>query len=134
MTPLRHVLLHHRRSCAWLIAAALLMRLLVPAGFMPVMSAGGVGVAPCSGYAVPTMAMPGMTHHPDAPDKPDHQGKGVPCGFMALTAAGLAAVDPLLLAGAVAFVLAALFRAVPAERIIAAACFRPPLRGPPPHR
>lgn len=121
---------------AWLIGCALLMKILIPAGFMPVVSNGVVGIAICSGSmpVEPTMsmpmsaAMPGMAHHPD---KPDHQGRELPCAFAGLSAQSLAAVDPLVLAAVIAFVVALGVRATTARRLVAASHLRPPLRGPP---
>ena len=85
---------------AWVIALALLMKLLVPAGFMPVVSEGGITIEICAGTVPartsmePGMAagmaatMPGMHHQDqsDHQDGSDHQGREMPCAFAGLTA------------------------------------------------
>ena len=120
-----------------MLACALVMKILVPAGFMPVVSGGRVTVEICGG-TVPVqtvmapmmaMAMPGMAHHSG---KSDHQEREMPCAFSGLTAPSLAAVDPVLLAIAIAFIVGLVFRVRTAVPIAAQAYLRPPLRGPPP--
>jgi hypothetical protein len=119
------------------LACALAMKILVPAGFMPVVSGGRVTIEICGG-TVPVqtvmapmmaMAMPGMAHHSG---KSDHQEREMPCAFSGLTAPSLAAVDPVLLAIAIAFIVGLVFRVRTAVPIAAQAHLRPPLRGPPP--
>lgn len=132
---------------AWVIALALLMKLLVPAGFMPVVSGGGITIEICAGTvpartsiepgmaAKMAAAMPGMTHHQDQSDHQDgseHQGREMPCAFAGLTAPALAATDLPLLAAAIAFVVATGYRTTVPSVVRAAAFLRPPLRGPPP--
>ncbi len=139
MAGLRRLFLDHRTLAAWLIVCALAMKILVPAGFMPVVSGGTVTIQICGGTApsMPTMmakatmmaeAMPGMTHHQD---KGDHQSREMPCAFSGLSAPSLAAVDPLLLAIAIAFIVAIGFRRTSTTPVAARAYLRPPLRGPP---
>ena len=118
-----------------MFACALVMKVLVPAGFMPVVSAGRVTIEICAGTApapmsmATTMSMPGMAHHAD---KSGHQGREMPCAFSGLTAPSLAAADPLLLAIAIAFIVALVFRVRAAIPVAARAYLRPHLRGPPP--
>ncbi|MBM7406348.1 MULTISPECIES: hypothetical protein [Sphingomonas] len=144
MTALRRHLLAHRRSAAWLIAAALLMRLLIPTGYMLVASPAGLPTfAMCSGYGavLPAAAAHGAGH--GAHDSHATTGSGEqhgqqhdvkeqpPCAFAGVATAALAATDPLLLAIALFFILAAGFR-LPVRVPVAASPFlRPPLRGPP---
>jgi hypothetical protein len=118
-------LLAHRRLAVLLCTAALLMKLVVPTGFMVGDHHGRLSIEVCSGVAPVAMAMPG---HP-APR--DHGKAEQPCAFAGLSAAALGAVDPVLLAGLIAFVMAAWRVAVsrPAPRV--RAWLRPPLRGPP---
>jgi hypothetical protein len=84
----RHLKLH-RWSAAWLIALALAVRLIVPAGFMPM--AGKAGLEICAGQnadLAAMAAMPGMgaMSHAMPMHGMDH-GKGMPgdhdhdCGF-----------------------------------------------------
>lgn len=125
----RHVL-RCRWLAAWLFAAALLMKVLVPAGYMLDVSNGAVTIELCSGYGPMKMAvpMPGMTHHGDKHDR----GKAEqPCAFAGLAAPALAGADPLLLAAALAFIIAAAFRAVVRPLPTRNRHLRPPLRGPP---
>ncbi|PTW48157.1 hypothetical protein C8J25_102246 [Sphingomonas faeni] len=124
-----------------MLACALAMKILVPAGFMPVVSGGRVtieicgGITPAQTVMVPMramtmpMTMPGMAHHSD---KSDHQEREMPCAFSGLTAPSLAAVDPVLLAIAIAFIVGLVFRVRTAVSIAAQPYLRPPLRGPPP--
>ncbi|MET3723539.1 DUF2946 family protein [Sphingomonas trueperi] len=135
MSVLRRLLLEHRLLCGWLIAAALLMKAVLPAGFMPMQSGDTIVLGFCSGYG-PTpmamsmpMAMP-MKEHPSAPD--EHQPKAeMPCAFAGLAMAGLPAVDPMLLALAIAFVLERATRTATILPRIVRVYLRPPLRGPP---
>ncbi|WP_353464507.1 DUF2946 family protein [Sphingomonas faeni] len=135
MAALRRLLMDHRQLAAWVVACALVMKILVPAGFMPVVSGGGVTIEICGGKApaqtvvAPMMAMPGMAHHSG---KSDHQEREMPCAFSGLTAPSLAAVDPVLLAIAIAFIVGLVRHVRIAVPIAAQAYLRPPLRGPPP--
>ncbi|WP_426282234.1 DUF2946 family protein [Sphingomonas sp. NFX23] len=137
MAALRRLLLDHRQLAAWVLACALAMKILVPAGFMPVVSGGRVTIEICGG-TVPVqtvmapmmaMAMPGMAHHSG---KSDHQEREMPCAFSGLTAPSLAAVDPVLLAIAIAFIVGLVRHVRTAVSIAAQPYLRPPLRGPPP--
>ena len=120
-----------------MLACALAMKILMPAGFMPVVSGGRVtieicgGIAPAQTVMAPMMAMtmPGMAHHSG---KSDHQEREMPCAFSGLTAPSLAAVDPVLLAIAIAFIVGLVRHVRTAVPIATQAYLRPPLRGPPP--
>lgn len=142
------LLLRRNALAAWaVIAAALLMKAIVPAGFMPVMTASGMAMLWCPGMtevapASMTMAMapqasvmPGMTHHATATHH--RQGEQAPaksegpCAFAGLTAPGLAGVDIVLLAIAFAAIVAAALLFKPIAPVARCAFLRPPLRGPP---
>lgn len=131
MTALRHHLLRHRLLASWLVAAALLMKVLVPPGYMASVSAGSITIEMCSGSGPRkmVMAIPGMTHHPE--EKGKHGKPGMPCAFSGLSAPSLAAIDPLLLTLAIALIITTIFRVTKAQVVIAPAFLRPPLRGPP---
>ncbi|MDJ0275517.1 hypothetical protein QLH51_01670 [Sphingomonas sp. 2R-10] len=140
MLRLRRLALTHNALAALMICVALLMKALVPAGFMPAMVDGRFVIAICSGTgpvsaSPPAMAgmagMAGMTH--GGHDRPDeqHDNKPQPCAFAGLQSPSLAAADPVVLAIAVAFVLALGLRIVVALRAALPAHLRPPLRGPP---
>jgi hypothetical protein len=97
MTPLRLYLRDRRHLALALIALALLMRMLIPVGFMPEVSAGKITIALCTGHgpAVIEMAMPSSGHHDsDKSAKPD-----MPCPFGSVSSQGLTGADPILLAG-----------------------------------
>ncbi len=136
MTPLRRLLRYHPALTAWLVVVALVMKILVPGGFMPVVANGVLTIQLCAGAGPSTLAtpqtthaaMPGMTHDPE---KTQHAGREMPCAFSGLTTAGLAAADPVLLALAIAFVIATVFRVAPPVVARAPDFLRPPLRGPP---
>lgn len=127
MTGLRSFLQQHRGLALWLVAAALLVRLLVPAGFMPVVSQGRVTLAPCSGV-MPAMA--GMAHHDRAPAE-DGARHDMPCAFAGLAAPALGAADPVLPVVAAALLGTATFRDHETRPAPLPPRLRPPLRGPP---
>jgi len=126
---------------AWLLTLALLLKMIVPSGYMLDSSGGSIGLVLCSGMApapaAPShaMAMPGMPHHATRDtghgSKKDGQTAEQPCAFAGLNAVSLAATDPILLALAIAFVIATVFRQVSQKPAHARAYLRPPLRGPP---
>lgn len=132
MTRLRRLLFEHRLLCGWLIAAALLMKALVPAGFMPVASGNTLVLGFCSGYG------PQMMVAVPIPGKADRSGSdeqaqkhAMPCVFSGLSMPGLSGVDPVLLVLAIVFVVALAIRTATAIPTIARVYLRPPLRGPP---
>jgi len=114
----------HPGVAATIVAAALLLRVLVPAGFMPSFSGGQFNVSICTGKgpAQLHLAVPG-----------EHsESAASPCAFADLSLPLLTDADPVQLAAALAFAVAAalvLAVALPARRT---AHLRPPLRGPPP--
>ncbi|WP_312490321.1 hypothetical protein [Sphingomonas sp.] len=147
MTAIRS-LIAQRHLAALLCLAALLLKLVVPSGYMigeargrwAIMLCPGTITAPQSTPLDPVSAMPtmpGMSHaaatdhgrsdHPD--DR--HQRAEMPCAFAGLSAAALAATDPIQLVALLAFVLATGFVAVAATVRSAPPYLRPPLRGPP---
>ena len=115
-------------------AATLLLKLLVPTGYMIDNEHGQIAITICSGTAPATMTMemPGM--HGDVLDhgkSKDHGKAEMPCAFSGLSAAMTGAIDPIQLAAMIAFVLAIgispIVLPTPTRRIY----LRPPLRGPP---
>jgi len=114
MAALRRLLRTCPALAALIVAAALAVRVLVPAGYMPTLDNGRIVIGICNGYGPMTMAIAvsGLDHHGDADG---HQAQS-PCAFADLA---------LPLIGAVALLLA---EALPPR---AAARLRPPLRGPP---
>ncbi len=149
MTAIRS-LLAQRNLAVLLCTATLLLKLIMPMGYMVGSVEGRITVILCPGAgplpaSLPAphegqgagMAMAGhaMTMH----DRFDHpaghsdggHGRDMPCAFAGLAAPMLAAIDPIQLALLIAFVMALglVVRVVP--RPGDAPYLRPPLRGPP---
>ncbi|WP_341208569.1 DUF2946 family protein [uncultured Sphingomonas sp.] len=106
-------------------ALALLVRLLVPAGFMPQVAHGQVAIVACPG-----MAMASTAHH-HAQDAPVHDGFERPCAYAAVTGPATLLAIVLLLVPPLAAVSRRplLTKAQVAPR--SALRWRPPLRAPP---
>ncbi len=120
------------------LACALALRLLIPAGWMPVADAQGLHLVLCSGSGplelpVAPHAMAGMAHH-HGHGQHDHHHQGMPDHPCAFAGLGLALTDPVLPAIApvqlvVETLLAPLPTAVSIGRGLAAP--PPPPTGPP---
>src|SRR3546814_12771157 len=82
-----------------------MLKVLVPAGFMPTVSSGTILVQLCSGQGPQTvmMELPGRSGDHDPAD---HKQADMPCAFSGLSSPALAAADPILLALAIALILA----------------------------
>jgi len=130
MGQLRVFLHRHRTLAALLLALALCVKAIVPAGYMPGGGARFITVSICADasggavtrqIAIPAKGDAGQDHA---------RAKGL-CAFAGLASAALGGSDIALLAAALAFIIALGFatRPVPAPR--GAARLRPPLRGPP---
>ncbi len=133
MQTVRH-LLAQRHLAALICVATLLLKLLVPTGYMIDSDHGRITITVCSGTTPRTMTveMPGM--HGDMPDhgkSKDHGKAEMPCAFSGLSAAMLGSIDPVQLAGLIVFILAlGLIATIPPAHS-RHAYLRPPLRGPP---
>lgn len=141
----RH-LFAQRHLAVLLCAATLLMKLLVPTGYMIATDHGRFAITLCSGTTSGAMAMdmPGTIDMPGTMDMPgmhddtaghgksnDHGKAEMPCAFTGLSAAVLGPIDPIQLAALIAFVMAiGLTIAVPPGPS-QPAFLRPPLRAPP---
>lgn len=135
MTTLRAFLHTHRRLAVLLLALALVMKALIPAGYMLGQHAKVLTVEICADASgakvmrdivIPQHGKPGETRGSQA------KSDGT-CAFSALSMASLGGADPALLALALAFILALGFAppaTAPRRRIDR---LRPPLRGPPAH-
>jgi hypothetical protein len=121
--------MRHRALAAGLVLAALLMKFLVPGGFMPVASNGTITIALCGGQGPQMMAMPGMAGRHGERDSPAKSE--MPCGFSGLSAPSLAAADPIILALAIVFIIATVFRVAAASNALRPVFLRPPATGPP---
>lgn len=136
MSSLRALLLRHRAIALAILAAALCLKALVPAGYMLDSGSRSIAVRICDdglGHAatrqivVPTKATGSGEH----PGDPAGKQASPECPYTALSLASLGAVDVVLLALALAFILALGFgvaRELPGRR---EAYLRPPLRAPP---
>jgi len=130
---IRH-LLAQRHLAVLICAATLLLKLLVPTGYMIDSDHGRIAITICSGTApaAMTMDMPGM--HGEMPDhgkSKDHGKAEMPCAFAGLSAAVLGPIDPIQLAALIAFVLAISLTAIVPPAPSQPAFLRPPLRAPP---
>lgn len=133
MASLRALLLRHRAVAAALVALALCMKALVPAGYMVAPQARTFTLLVCAdslGERTATQV--------SIPARDDiHQGKDASakaretCPFAGHAFPALGGADPILLALAIAFVLALGFASIPAPTIRRVAHLQPPLRGPP---
>ena len=95
---------------------------------------GRMAITICTGIAPATAMtdMPGM--HGDMPDhgkSKDHGKAEQPCAFAGLSAAMTGAIDPIQLAGLIAFIMAISMAGVLLVTPANPAFLRPPLRGPP---
>ncbi|WP_426280349.1 DUF2946 family protein [Sphingomonas sp. NFX23] len=128
-------LIAQRYFAVLVCAATLLLKLLVPAGYMIGTEHGRITIELCSGVAprAVTMAMPEM--HGDMPDhgrSQDHGKAEMPCAFSGLSAASLGAIDPVQLVALIAFVMAIGLSPAIQPATVRRGHLRPPLRGPPP--
>ena len=131
--PFVRRLIAQRHLAALICAAALLLKLLVPTGYMIGSSQGSITVMICSGTAPRTMTieLPGMDQSTPDHGKKDHGRAEMPCAFTGLSAAALGAIDPIQLAGLIAFAMAAGLAGITPPAAAPPAYLRPPLRGPP---
>lgn len=125
----RGMILSHRGWAAALIALALAVRVIVPAGFMPAEQAGRIVVMVCTGMGPQQVAI----DVPGLPGKQDGASRvaGQPCAFAGLGLDLMPGADPVLLIAALAFILALGFVAVAAVRVARVRQLWPPMRGPP---
>ncbi|MGV7120527.1 DUF2946 family protein [Sphingopyxis sp. 550A] len=131
MTLFRTFVARHRWLAFWLVVTALVVKLVVPAGFMPAFANGTMTIQLCTGQGVQTIQMeiPGTAGDSDNHDH--HKKADMPCAFAGLSTPTLAAADPLLLVVAIAFIIATVFLFVSRPVLARRAYLRPPLRGPP---
>jgi hypothetical protein len=124
----------HVRLTLVLLALALTMKALVPAGIMP--STGGdrfLTVTICADASgSPRQMQIAIADREDGPgDQPEVADSAAPCAFSGLGHAALGGADPVLLAAVLAFILALGFAPPHALRLRQHALLRPPPRGPP---
>lgn len=128
MIRLRALLLRHRAIFATVLALALAIKALVPAGYMLSATSHSFTVTVCSGMAgeQTVITIPGKPRDAEK-NAMDRQQ----CHASAFDHAAMGGTDPFLLATAIAFILALGFApvSIPARRSIRFQT--PPLRGPP---
>jgi hypothetical protein len=127
------LLLAHRRLAVLICAAALLLKLLVPAGWMVDGDGGRVRITVCSGVMATPMPETSRVHAA-MPEhgRPGDRGRAeMPCAFAGLSAAVAALFDPVRLDGLSAFVAPAASVAKTRPTRPSAPRLRPPLRAPP---
>ncbi|TCM18721.1 hypothetical protein EDF56_104253 [Novosphingobium sp. PhB165] len=131
MGTLRHFFRARPGLAALLLAVALCLKAVVPAGYMPAAQGGPLMVELCSGAAstggkvMVALARKGGAGN-DAGKAMDH-----PCAFSSHAAAAIDAALPVLLAAALAFVFVAAILRAPLALPALRTGLRPPLRGPP---
>jgi hypothetical protein len=130
VTRARKFLVRHHWLCALLLGATLIVKALMPAGFMPVASNGVILIQLCSGQGPRTIVweLPGQS---GKPDHGEQEKVEAPCAFSGLFSPTLAAADALLVAAAIAFILATGFRLPPRIALWRDIYLRPPAIGPP---
>ena len=117
-----------------LCAATLLLKLLVPTGYMIGSEHGRMTIEVCSGVAPQPMVMEMPAMHGDMSGhgkSKDHGKAEMPCAFSGLSAAVLGAIDPIQLAALIAFVMSVGLAGLALLPTSREAYLRPPLRGPP---
>jgi hypothetical protein len=134
MTSLRALTHRYARLTLVLVAVALAVKALVPAGYM-ISPAGDrfltVTICADASGAPKQMRIAVPDKNETGGDHSEAADKSQPCAFSGFGHAALGGVDPLLLVAALAFILLlglAPLRAPPARDL---AFLRPPLRGPP---
>jgi hypothetical protein len=123
-----------RFSRVWLwllLAAALGMRAFLPQGYMVTAAPDQIAISICTGQGPATILI-GKAQGSDH-SKKDGRDAAQRCAFADLTVPGLAAVPPIELALALAFVLALWLAEAAPLRLRQVGRLRPPLRGPPSH-
>lgn len=133
MTQLRASIRKHRHLAIVLLVLAFFIKAAIPAGMMVSITAEKVlAVTVCTGsggvetidIALPIEADKGAHHSGDA-------AKGDHCAFTGLAKAALGGADPILLAGALWFILVLALAPVRHPPLARIPYLLPPLRGPP---
>ena len=134
MTSFRKLTRRNARLTLVLLALALAVKALVPAGFMISATADRfLTVTICADAShTPRQMQIAISSHDDADgNHSETADKAQPCAFSGLGHAALGGTDPVLLASALAFILLIGFAPRPAPPARDIPFLRPPLRGPP---
>lgn len=129
MNAVRALLFDYRRLALGLVVVALLIKALIPAGYMLSDRAGHILTITICGDA----SGQSLTKQIEVPSqgKSDHANAEATCAWGLLAMAALSGADVLLLAAALAFILALGFMASRPVLPVRRGRLRPPLRGPP---
>ncbi len=114
-----------------LIAAALFVRAIIPAGYMPSDETRSFSIMLCADQNAASVRIDipvdsTSSHHDKNPSSSDH-----PCAFGGLSTASLGGADAVLLDSAIAHIIALGFSPVATPLLQGFFRLRPPLRGPP---
>lgn len=133
MLTVRAFLQEHRRLALLVFLCALLVKAIVPTGYMVGSHARTITVEFCAEGAPPGLSGKIVINTQSPLDAPqgDHGKADGACAFSALSMGGLAGADAIQIAAAIAFILVLGFAAVYLPRAKAVSHIRPPLRGPP---
>jgi hypothetical protein len=133
MGTLRAILRDYRRLAFVLVALSLMVKALVPAGFMLSQQGKVLTVLVCADtqgrQLTRQIVIPHSGEEGDAGG--EHRDTGGVCAFSSLATGSLANTDMALLAIALVFILALGFAQVRPLRLERILHLRPPLRGPP---
>lgn len=131
MHALRSLLKRHRGWFALLLTCTLVVRVCVPAGFMPMMHNGAFSLMWCPGMAA-AAPMAGMADmHGGKSDGKHHGAPQSQCPFAAAGLGALRSPDFAVLLAAIAFAYLLVSRRVAPLLLLPAGRLRPPLRAPP---
>jgi hypothetical protein len=120
-----------RGVLAGLFEFALLLRIAVPAGFMPTQTSGGIVISVCDGMGSGKMMLLDVGLPDDDQQHPEQEKLSAPCAF-ASAAAPMLHIAPTLAAALPGMVLREFALPPPARFAVARTDFlSPPLRGPP---
>lgn len=128
MGTFRTFISYRRAAIALLLACALALKILVPAGYMP--APGQLSIQLCTGEGVRTVLIDRDGQR--IPDGQPHQATAaMPCAYAGVVAPILSATPPSLLVIAILFVLAIGIRPASTPTRPRPVPPRPPGRGPP---
>lgn len=130
MDLLRAFFLRHRSLAFAVIALALAMKVLVPAGFMPVVEGKTISVLVCDGHGGEQSRVIAL----GAPNGESGMAKAAKvCPFSVLSAGTLGATDIAIAAALLLFIMASGFLPLALPPLRRASFLTPPSCGPPAH-
>jgi len=116
-----------------LVIMALIMKVLVPGGFMPGFNNGTFAAEICAEWSgTGSIEQLADTHHKSGDDDKEHTRVSHVCPYATLVMAAVSGADAALVVQTLTYILALGFMPVVAPVLQRAARLRPPLRGPPP--